>query len=71
LEGKQSSYYWRVQAVDGVGNASSWTVPVLFFVGGSQSGLPSWIMFGLIALGVLLVIIIGLWVRKYLASRAT
>jgi hypothetical protein len=69
LKGRQSAYYWRVQAVDGAGNASIWSVPILFYVGSAQSALPSWIIYALVALGVLLIIIVAQWLIKVSANR--
>jgi hypothetical protein len=69
LKGRQSTYYWRVRAVDGAGNASIWSVPILFFVGSAQSALPPWITYALITLGVLAIIIVGTWLAKVRANR--
>lgn len=37
LTKKLSPYYWRVKAIDGVGNESAWTTPVTFYTEDSTS----------------------------------
>ncbi len=69
LRGRQSTYYWRVRAVDGAGNTSIWSLPVLFFVGSAQSALPQWLTYALIALGVIIIIIVGVWLARVQANR--
>jgi hypothetical protein len=55
-----TSYYWRVKAIDNASNASSWTTPLSFRV---TSGLPVWV-YALIGLGVILLCAIGFIYRK-------
>jgi len=55
---KKTPYYWRVKAVDGASNESGWTPPWLFYVGFS------WTLYIWIGLGVLLLTILGFWVRR-------
>ncbi|MBA7697763.1 hypothetical protein ES703_106433 [subsurface metagenome] len=59
---KKTPYYWRVKAVDGASNESEWTPPGLFYVGSSwTSGAALYIGIGL---GVLLLTILGFWLRR-------
>jgi hypothetical protein len=69
MNNTKAGYYWRVRAVDGASNESSWTVPVLFYVGSAESGLPPWIFYVLGGLGVVLLVILGLWLRNWAANR--
>jgi len=55
---RKTPYYWRVKAVDGASNESEWTLPWLFYVGFS------WTPYIWIGLGVLLLTILGFWVRR-------
>jgi hypothetical protein len=58
------NYYWRVKAIDGVGNESKWSVPSQFRVG----AFPSWLPLGtLITLVVMVLMVIGAVV--YMARR--
>lgn len=66
--GKETPYYWRVKAVDGAFNESEWTIPRSFYPGFSWTSIPAWAIFIWIGLGVVLLIVIGLWVRKRLAA---
>jgi len=58
---KKTPYYWRVKAVDGASNESEWTPQWLFYVGFS------WTLYIWIGLGVLLLTILGFWVRRRIA----
>jgi len=59
---KKTPYYWRVKAVDGASNESEWTPPGLFYVSSSwTSGAALYIGIGL---GVLLLTILGFWLRR-------
>lgn len=69
LNDTKAGYYWRVQAVDGAGNASQWSTPILFFVGSATSPMPQWIIYVMIGLGVVVLIVLGLWLRRYIADR--
>ena len=60
---RKTPYYWRVKAVDGASNESEWTPPWLFYVGFS------WALYILIGLGVLLLTILGFWVRRRATQR--
>jgi len=63
-KGTSSPYYWRVRAVDGAGNQSDWTVPIMFYVGSATSPTPRWIAYVLAGLGALLLVSVGLWLRE-------
>ncbi|NLT28301.1 MAG: hypothetical protein GXX97_04425 [Dehalococcoidales bacterium] len=57
-------YYWRVKAIDGVGNESDW-VSDTFIVG---SGWPMWVTYLLIGIaGLIVLIIIGFWIGRRMA----
>ncbi|GAI03108.1 unnamed protein product, partial [marine sediment metagenome] len=61
---KEAPYYWRVKAVDGASNESEWTYPRLFYVGFSWTSIPDWVWYTFYGLGVLLLGILGFWVRR-------
>jgi hypothetical protein len=61
---KEAPYYWRVKAVDGAFNESEWTYPISFYVGVSWTSMPDWAWYIFAALGVLLLSILGFWLRK-------
>jgi hypothetical protein len=65
----ETPYYWRVKAIDGAGNEGAWTPPVPFYVGLAGAPMANWLKFTLIGLGVVLVGVIGFWVRKIITSR--
>jgi hypothetical protein len=69
-KGRQTSYYWRVQAVDGAGNVSDWTTPLLFYVGSAKSAMPIWSIFLLAGLGLLIVIFVVLWLMRVRRAQA-
>jgi hypothetical protein len=60
-----TTYYWRVKAIDGVGNSSDWSATDYFYFVGA-SGFPSWATYLLITIGVL----IALWLA-FRAGRRT
>ena len=64
--GKEAPYYWRVKAVDGACNESAWTTPRSFYLGFSWTSIPAWAIYIWIGLGVVLLAVIGFWVRKRL-----
>ena len=60
-----TSYYWRVKAIDGAFNEGKWTIPILFYVSHPpQEVTPNRILYIGIGLGVLLLGILGFWVFK-------
>jgi hypothetical protein len=68
--GKQTAYYCRVKAVDGASNEGEWTVPVLFYVGSSGSGISGWLVYVIAAVVVVVIAgVIGFWLRKRAAAH--
>ncbi len=65
---ENKAYYWRVKAVDGAFNEGEWSPPGLFYVGLSQTSMPGWAWYIFYGLGVILLVILGLWVRKRLTK---
>lgn len=61
----KKAYYWRVKAVDGASNESEWAPPGLFYVGFSPTSMPGWVWYIFYGLGVLLLVIVGFWVRRW------
>jgi hypothetical protein len=61
---EEAPYYWRVRAVDGAANESTWTGAGSFHVG-FVFALGGWVLYVLIALGVLIIFFVGrsLWRR--------
>jgi hypothetical protein len=71
LVAKETSYYWRVKAVDGTSNESYWVVPVPFYVSSSQgASLPGWVKYLGIGIGCGLGVFFGMraW-RKHAGSQ--
>jgi len=58
---EDAPYYWRVKAVDGALNESSWTYPQIFYIGFSWSAIPVWAMYVLGILVVALLSTLGYW----------
>jgi len=61
--GEEAPYYWRVRAKDAASNASDWSSGSTFTVGLSFN-MPSWLIYLLIAIGVIGVFILGLWLGR-------
>ncbi len=61
---RDAPYYWRVKAVDGASNESAWTYPISFYVDVSWTTLPVWVWYILGGLGVVLLGILGFWLRR-------
>ena len=64
----KKAYYWRVKAGDGAFNEGGWSPPGLFYVGSSLTSMPGWVWYIFYGLGVLLLVILGLRVRKRLTQ---
>ena len=60
---KEAPYYWRVKAIDNEGNESEWSTAQSFYVGFSFT-LPSWTLYTLIGLGVLVIGFFAFWVGR-------
>ncbi|MGP8080695.1 MAG: IPT/TIG domain-containing protein [Dehalococcoidales bacterium] len=58
-----TNYYWRVRATDSASNAGAWSEPVAFEVEPSNT-LPQWTDYILSGIGILLVIILVVRIRK-------
>jgi len=52
---KAANYWWRVKAVDGAGNESSWTSVRSFNIG-FVAGMADWLKYLLMGLGVLVLL---------------
>ncbi len=66
---EKEAYYWRVKAADSAFNESEWTTPGLFYVGFSRTSIPGWVLYIWIGLGILLLAILGFWVRRRTTSH--
>lgn len=64
---KDAPYYWRVRAVDGASNASVFTTPGTFLVGFTFS-LTGWVLWVLIAIGGILLLLIGWLIGRRVSS---
>ncbi len=64
LKGRQTAYYWRVAAVDGAGNESTWSNAILFYVGSAKSAFPVWAYYLLGGLGAIIVIVVAAWIIR-------
>ena len=63
------AYYWRAKSVDFAGNESPWSGPRYFRVGFTFE-MPTWAIYGLIAIGVLFaLLIVGWFVRSAVGHR--
>ncbi len=61
--GEDAPYHWRVRAKDAASNQSGWTSGTRFTVGVGFS-FPGWLLYTLIAIGVVGVFILGLWLGR-------
>ncbi len=60
---KDAPYWWRVKATDGAGNESGWTGAGSFHVGFAFA-MPDWVIYLLIALGGLVLFVVGFFVGR-------
>ena len=58
--GKDTAYFWRVKAVDFAGNESTWSPPRTFQIGFAFE-MPTWALYSLIGIGVLLALFLASW----------
>jgi len=61
--GKDTSYYWRVRAVDFAGNESTWSPPRSFQIG-FVFEMPTWALYSLIGIGSLLALFVAVWFMR-------
>jgi hypothetical protein len=61
LKSSNSPYYWRVRAIDLAGNMGDWATAGSVKIGYNWLG---WIIFIMVAIGVLIILIVGVWVRR-------
>jgi hypothetical protein len=61
--GEDAPYYWRVKTIDYVQNESDWSDPRSFYVQGGFS-FPSWAIYTLIGIAVVLVGYLAYWVGR-------
>jgi len=61
---KEASYYWRVKAIDGAANESSWSTPGSFYVGFQWPELKGWLLYTLMGIGVIVVLFLGFWLGR-------
>jgi len=61
---KDAPYYWRVQATDGASNQGEWSTPGSFYVGFQWPELKGWLLYLLIAIGVIAVGFLGFWMGR-------
>jgi len=67
--GRQMKCYYRVKVIDSAFNKSDWTAPVMFYINSSPFLLPSWLMFTLIGIAILVVVYIIFRILKALIRR--
>lgn len=66
--GSNSSYYWRVKAIDGAGNEGEWSIIGAFSVS-EETGMPEWTLYALGGAGVILLIGLLIWLNRRRSSR--
>lgn len=63
LAGQKEPYYWRVQAIDNASNESGWTGAGEVYIAPPFS-FPKWLLYTLLAVGAVLIFIIGYWLGR-------
>mgnify|MGYP001030301621 CR=1 FL=1 len=63
---KEAPYYWRIKASDAAGNESDWSTPRSFHVG-FVFELTGWVLYTLMALGGLILLLIGFLLGRRIA----
>jgi hypothetical protein len=61
---KEVPYYWRVKAIDSMGNEGEWSSPKAFHVGFT---FPGWALYTLIGLGVIVLVFLAFLVGRRIA----
>ncbi len=61
---KEAPYYWRVRATDGASNASEWSTPGSFYIGFQWPELKGFLLYFLIAIGVIVFVALGFWLGR-------
>jgi len=61
---EENPYYWRVRAIDGVANEGEWSGAGEFYVKGISWGIPKPVVYTLIAIGAIVVIVLGFWLGR-------
>lgn len=54
-------FNWRVRATDGIGQGGAWASPFTFTI---SHPWPAWVVYLCYGLGIMVIIIIGLWIRR-------
>jgi hypothetical protein len=65
---EEAPYYWRVKAIDSANNEGEWSAPGSFYTDSSFT-LPSWAIYTLIGIGVIVVGFIAFWAGRRTAFR--
>ena len=60
---EEASYYWRVQAIDGVSNEGEWSIVGSFYVG-STFELAGGVLYAIMGAGGLLLLGLGFWLGR-------
>ena len=68
--GQDVPYYWRVQTIDNTQNEGEWSSPRSFYYEAGFS-FPSWAIYTLIGLVVILVSYLAYWVGRRTAFKPT
>jgi hypothetical protein len=71
---EESFYYWRVRAIDGVSNKGDWSALGVFHVTGSVEEsafpLPDWAKYLIMAVGAVLIGLLGFWLGRRSARQS-
>jgi len=63
LAGEETSYFWRVRAVDGASNASEWTGAGKFSIAAPFS-FSGWPLYTILGIGAVFIFLIGYWLGR-------
>lgn len=66
---EEAPYYWRVRAVDAAFNVTAWTDATPFHVGFIFTGISGWLLYLLIAIGVIGAFVLGFWLGRRTPSE--